>query len=166
MLRTCEEKLVFSEKKKSNLTTLSMKPNAFNMSKNLIYSICAHLVLTYYLLNVPWTAATLSLKVATSACAGLSFGHPVPVGQRGAVWDRFRLFSTDPDSDECYDKIRLPFNFFVWNKISNINLTIIYIKEGTMLASMGYTWRRTLLSETYKKWCLGCTKSWTTGKWH
>ena len=40
-LRTNDENKVFF-RKKSDLTTPSMKPNAFNKSKFLIYSMCAH----------------------------------------------------------------------------------------------------------------------------
>ena len=34
----------------SDLTTLSMKPNAFNKLKYLVYSICAHRFLSYHLI--------------------------------------------------------------------------------------------------------------------
>ena len=41
MLRKNDENKVFF-RKKIDLTTLSMYPNAFNKSKCLIYSMCAH----------------------------------------------------------------------------------------------------------------------------
>ena len=45
MLHTYEEK--------SYLTTLSMLPNAFNILKYLIYSICANRALSYHLIEIP-----------------------------------------------------------------------------------------------------------------
>ena len=42
MMRTYDVNMVFFEVKKSGLRTLSMYPNAFNKSKCLIYSMCAH----------------------------------------------------------------------------------------------------------------------------
>ena len=45
MLRTYEVK--------SDLMTLSNKPNALYKSRDLIYSNCAHRVLSYHLVKVP-----------------------------------------------------------------------------------------------------------------
>ena len=43
-------------RKNSDLTTLSMLPNAFNKSKCLIYSMCAHSEMSNQLIEKPWSS--------------------------------------------------------------------------------------------------------------